>query len=146
MTDNPAGWGGPQEYTDVFLRSARRAVQDLCERRGGELESRTCEAVPRATGDSAVEVNLQQLLTEYGPPNRTAPAYPFHHLVSDGVWEVRTDRGSGSPGSRVRELRAAGAAGRLAPELRAALRRESELLGRGPADGSQKRNAHLTAR
>jgi len=39
--------------------------------------------------------------------------------VSDGVWEVRTDRGPGSPGSGVRELRAAGAAGRLAPELRA---------------------------
>jgi putative restriction endonuclease len=79
---------------------------------------------------SAVEEDLQRLLTEYGPPNRTTPAYPFHHLVSDGVWEVRTDRGPGSPGSGVRELRAAEAAGRLAPELRAALRREPELLGR----------------
>jgi len=76
---------------------------------------------------SAVEEDLQRLLTEYGPPNRTTPAYPFHHLVGDGVWEVRMDRGPGSPGSGVRELRAAG---RLAPELRAALRREPELLGR----------------
>ncbi|MFJ9644546.1 phosphorothioated DNA-binding restriction endonuclease [Streptomyces sp. NPDC101206] len=78
----------------------------------------------------AVEEDLKQLLAEYGPTHRTTPAYPFHHLVGDGVWEVRTDRGPGSPGSGVRELRAAGAAGRLAPELRAALRREPSLLGR----------------
>lgn len=79
---------------------------------------------------SAVEEDLKRLLAEYGPPNRTTPAYPFHHLVSDGVWEVRTERGPGSPGSGVRQLRAAGAEGRLAPELRAALKREPSLLGR----------------
>ncbi|MFE6282984.1 phosphorothioated DNA-binding restriction endonuclease [Streptomyces sp. NPDC057877] len=79
---------------------------------------------------SAVEEDLQRLLVEYGPSTKTTPAYPFHHLVSDGVWEVRTDRGSGSPGSGVRELRSSGAVGRLAPELRAALRREPELIGR----------------
>ncbi|WP_181785752.1 phosphorothioated DNA-binding restriction endonuclease [Streptomyces phytophilus] len=78
---------------------------------------------------TAVERDLQRLLTEYGPPHKTTPAYPFHHLVSDGVWEVRTDHGPGSPGSRVRELREAGATGWLAAELRAALRREPELLG-----------------
>ncbi|MET9370262.1 phosphorothioated DNA-binding restriction endonuclease [Streptomyces griseoflavus] len=77
---------------------------------------------------TAVEQDLRHLLTEYGPPNRTTPAYPFHHLVSDGVWEVRTDRGPGSPGSGVRDLRGTGAAGRLAPDLRAALRREPGLL------------------
>ncbi|MFE9911854.1 phosphorothioated DNA-binding restriction endonuclease [Streptomyces clavifer] len=79
---------------------------------------------------SAVEDDLGRLLTEYGPGNRTTPAYPFHHLVSDGVWEVRTERGPGSPGTRVRELRATGATGRLTPELRTALRREPSLLGR----------------
>ena len=79
---------------------------------------------------SAVEADLQGLLTEYGPSNRTTPAYPFHHLVTDGVWEVRTERGPGSPGTGVRELRTTGAAGRLVPELRAALRREPSLLGR----------------
>ncbi|WP_435887562.1 hypothetical protein [Streptomyces nigra] len=79
---------------------------------------------------SAVEDDLRRLLAEYGPPNRTTPAYPFHHLVSDGVWEVRTDRGPGSPGSGVRKLREIGASGRLTPELRAALRRELSLLGR----------------
>ncbi|MEU1177408.1 phosphorothioated DNA-binding restriction endonuclease [Streptomyces sp. NPDC005820] len=79
---------------------------------------------------SAVEEDLQRLLAEYGPPHRTTPAYPFHHLVGDGVWEVRTDRGPGSPGTGVRELRESGATGRLVPELRVALRREPELLGR----------------
>lgn len=79
---------------------------------------------------TAVEQDLQRLLTEYGPPDKTTPAYPFHHLVSDGVWEVRTDRGPGSPGSGVRDLRDTGATGRLAPDLRAALRREPELLGK----------------
>jgi putative restriction endonuclease len=80
--------------------------------------------------NSAVEQDLKQLLGEYGPSNRTSPAYPFHHLQSDGVWEVYTDRGPGSPGSGVLELRATGAKGRLAPELRAALRHEPVLLGR----------------
>ncbi|MEU9195046.1 phosphorothioated DNA-binding restriction endonuclease [Streptomyces hundungensis] len=79
---------------------------------------------------SAVEGDLRRLLVEYGPPRATTPAYPFHHLVSDGVWEVRTEGGVGSPGTGVRELRAGRAAGRLAPELRAALRREPSLLGR----------------
>ncbi|MFI1955898.1 phosphorothioated DNA-binding restriction endonuclease [Streptomyces xinghaiensis] len=79
---------------------------------------------------TAVEQDLQRLLTEYGPPHKTTPAYPFHHLVSDGVWEVRTDRGPGSPGSGIRDLRGTGATGQLAPDLRAALRREPDLLGR----------------
>ncbi|MEV0777907.1 phosphorothioated DNA-binding restriction endonuclease [Streptomyces sp. NPDC050428] len=79
---------------------------------------------------SAVEQDLQRLLGEYGPPNKTTPAYPFHHLVSDGVWEVRTDLGAGSPGSGVRDLRETGATGRLARELRVALQREPQLLGR----------------
>ncbi|MEV8596535.1 phosphorothioated DNA-binding restriction endonuclease [Streptomyces sp. NPDC052012] len=79
---------------------------------------------------SAVEDDLKRLLAEYGPSGPTTPAYPFHHLVSDGVWEVRSDRGPGSPGTGIRELRATRAAGRLAPDLRAALRREPDLLGR----------------
>ncbi|MDH6624276.1 putative restriction endonuclease [Streptomyces sp. LBL] len=79
---------------------------------------------------TAVEADLKQLLAEYGPARETTPAYPFHHLVSDGVWEVRTEHGAGSPGTGVRELRANRATGRLAPDLRAALRREPPLLGR----------------
>jgi putative restriction endonuclease len=79
---------------------------------------------------SAVEADLKQLLAEYGPSRGSTPAYPFHHLVSDGVWEVRTGHGVGSPGTGVRELRASRATGRLAPDLRVALRREPSLLGR----------------
>ncbi|MFF5372465.1 phosphorothioated DNA-binding restriction endonuclease [Streptomyces sp. NPDC013187] len=79
---------------------------------------------------SAVEKDLLRLLAEYGPPNRTTPAYPFHHLISDGVWEVRTAHGHGSPGSGPRDLRESGATGRLVPELRDALRREPLLLHR----------------
>ncbi|MFE0459134.1 phosphorothioated DNA-binding restriction endonuclease [Kitasatospora sp. NPDC058965] len=79
---------------------------------------------------SAVEQELQRLLAEYGPGHRTTPAYPFHHLVSDGVWEVSTDRGPGSPGSGITVLRESGATGRLARELRAELARDGSLLGR----------------
>ncbi|WP_155055689.1 hypothetical protein [Streptomyces blattellae] len=61
MTDAPAGWGGPQEYTDAFLRPARRAVQDLCERRGGELESLTCEVVRGAAGEVVVAATTVML-------------------------------------------------------------------------------------
>ncbi|MEV7287712.1 phosphorothioated DNA-binding restriction endonuclease [Streptomyces sp. NPDC093252] len=77
----------------------------------------------------AVEDDLRRLLAEFGPPRPTTPAYPFHHLVSDGLWEVRTDLGPGSPGTGVRALRESGATGRLVPELRGALEREPRLLG-----------------
>ncbi|MGC0205438.1 phosphorothioated DNA-binding restriction endonuclease [Streptomyces levis] len=88
------------------------------------------EDADRGLRYTGVEQDLQRLLAEYGPPHKTTPAYPFHHLTSDGVWEVRTDRGPGSPGSGVRDLRETGATGRLTPDLRAALRREPDLLGR----------------
>ncbi|MGV9317102.1 phosphorothioated DNA-binding restriction endonuclease [Streptomyces sp. NPDC003691] len=79
---------------------------------------------------SAVEEDLKRLLAEYGPARPTTPAYPFHHLVSDGVWEVTTDRGPGSPGSGVGVLRSSGATGRLVPGLRADLAADPSLLGR----------------
>ncbi|MEU9337846.1 phosphorothioated DNA-binding restriction endonuclease [Streptomyces sp. NPDC048290] len=78
---------------------------------------------------SAVEDDLRRLLAEYGPPHRTTPAYPFHHLVGDGLWEVQTDLGGVSPGTGVRALRESGATGRLVPELRQELRREPGRLG-----------------
>ncbi|MEE1931165.1 HNH endonuclease [Streptomyces sp. TRM 70351] len=76
-----------------------------------------------------VERDLRRLLDAYGPRRATSPGYPFHHLVSDGLWEVRTESGHGSPGSGVGALRAEGATGRLAPGLREALRRDPALLG-----------------
>ena len=39
---------------------------------------------------SAVEEDLRRLLTEYGPPNRTSPSYPFHHLVSEARAMIET--------------------------------------------------------
>ncbi|QNP71767.1 HNH endonuclease [Streptomyces roseirectus] len=77
---------------------------------------------------SAVEGELKRLLAEYGPTRPTTPAYPFHHLVNDGVWEVRSELGDESPGSGVRLLRESGATGRLAPSLQGELRRRPELL------------------
>ncbi|MFH8369746.1 phosphorothioated DNA-binding restriction endonuclease [Streptomyces sp. NPDC018031] len=77
-----------------------------------------------------VEEDLRRLLAEYGPNHRTSPAYPFHHLVGDGVWEVRTTAGPGSPGTTLTALRNSGAEGRLAPGLREQLRRDPALLGR----------------
>ncbi|KAF4409174.1 MULTISPECIES: phosphorothioated DNA-binding restriction endonuclease [Streptomyces] len=79
---------------------------------------------------SDIERDLSDLLQDYGPPRRTSPAYPFHHLAGDGVWEVRTNHGTGSPGTGVRALRESEAEGRLVPALRAALAEEPALLGR----------------
>ncbi|MEO3976090.1 phosphorothioated DNA-binding restriction endonuclease [Streptomyces sp. CAU 1734] len=79
---------------------------------------------------SDVEQDLRELLREYGPPRRTSPSYPFHHLVSDGVWEVSTRDGAVSPGTGVGVLRESLAEGRLAPGLRAALTADPALLGR----------------
>ncbi|MGH3310114.1 MAG: phosphorothioated DNA-binding restriction endonuclease, partial [Streptomyces sp.] len=79
---------------------------------------------------SDIEQDLKTLLQDYGPVHRTSPSYPFHHLVSDGVWEVHTDHGPASPGSGVRVLRESGATGRLVPGLRSALAADPELLGR----------------
>lgn len=63
-----------------------------------------------------VEHDLDALLEEFGPPRKTSPGYPFHHLVSDGLWVVRAPGGLGSPGPNRGELRA-GAVGELAPEF-----------------------------
>lgn len=77
---------------------------------------------------SAAERRLARLLREFGPPRTTTPAYPFHHLANDGLWEVRTANGGPSPGPGVKALRATGAAGRLAGDLVRDLRREPHLL------------------
>ncbi|SEH01588.1 putative restriction endonuclease [Nonomuraea solani] len=54
---------------------------------------------------SAAEVELKKLLKEYGPPRDTSPGYPFHHLTSDGLWQVETIHGPGSPGPELGRLR-----------------------------------------
>ena len=69
---------------------------------------------------------LQTLLDEFGPANRkTSPAYPFHHLRTDGLWVVTTDDGS-EPGASPTRLRAT-ATGAFAPDFEAALRSDPTL-------------------
>jgi putative restriction endonuclease len=41
-------------------------------------------------GFSEAEMDLAGLLKEFGPPRKTSPAYPFHHLATDGVRTVST--------------------------------------------------------
>jgi putative restriction endonuclease len=75
----------------------------------------------------AAERPLLDLLAEFGPPRATSPAYPFHHLTTDGFWEVTSAEG-GSPGASPGRLRATHAVGRLAPQLEAALRADPGLV------------------
>ncbi|WP_017578716.1 phosphorothioated DNA-binding restriction endonuclease [Nocardiopsis valliformis] len=79
---------------------------------------------------SEAEQRLSVLLEEFGPPRRTSPAYPFHHLTSDGFWCVDTVAGEGSPGASPGLLRRSQARGSLVPELAEALDREPGLLER----------------
>jgi putative restriction endonuclease len=78
----------------------------------GRLQQTGLPSVPFADAEG----DLRRLLEEFGPPRSTSPAYPFHHLVSDGLWEVRTPGGPGSPGTNLRDLRA-GAVGELTPDF-----------------------------
>jgi putative restriction endonuclease len=73
------------------------------------------------------EPDLAQLLRDYGPTNRTTtPAYPFHHLQTDGLCIVRSEHGD--PGSSPGKLRSSGAVGRLAPEFEQALLADPALI------------------
>ncbi|WP_433501136.1 phosphorothioated DNA-binding restriction endonuclease [Sphaerimonospora sp. CA-214678] len=77
---------------------------------------------------SAAEADLKRLLQEFGPPRKTSPGYPFHHLTRDGIWLVETAEGPGSPGSELGRLRDSRAAGRLHPDLVRALHDDSRLV------------------
>lgn len=68
-------------------------------------------------GFAEAEKDLAGLLKEFGPPRKTSPAYPFHHLATDGVWTVSTASGSGSPGASVTALRSQHAEGQFARGL-----------------------------
>ena len=85
--------------------------------RVGRSEVRYVEAEP----------GLASLLRDYGPTGRTTtPAYPFHHLQTDGLWIVRSDHGD--PGSSPGRLRSSGAVGRLAPDFEEALVHDPALV------------------
>jgi putative restriction endonuclease len=80
-----------------------------------------------ATSFADAEGDLRRLLEEFGPPRPTSPGYPFHHLTSDGLWQVRTPTGPGSPGPNLGALRA-GAVGELTPAFGRDLERDPHLL------------------
>lgn len=76
------------------------------------------------------EKPLDALLSEFGPPNKTSPGYAFHHLMSDGVWIVRTKDGGDSPGSNRGDLRSSGAECELEPAFAQAMLSDPDLLVR----------------
>jgi putative restriction endonuclease len=84
------------------------------------------------TGSSSMayveaEGDLAQLLRDYGPTTRTTtPAYPFHHLQTDGLWVVSAT--TGTPGASPGRLRSSGAVGQLDPTFEDALRRDPGLV------------------
>lgn len=77
---------------------------------------------------SEAEGQLNDLLDEFGPPRRSSPGYPFHHLTTDGLWVVRTSDGRSSPGPNLGDLRTSGAEGSLSPDLIDAMNSDSHLL------------------
>ena len=85
------------------------------------------------TGSSSMtyadaEGDLDTLLTEFGPPRKTSPSYPFHHLTSDGLWTVATRAGTGSPGDTRKALRESQAVGSLAPDFAGAVDKDPVLF------------------
>ncbi|HEV2071237.1 MAG TPA: HNH endonuclease [Acidimicrobiales bacterium] len=85
------------------------------------------------TGTSKVsyadaEPILTELLRNFGPPGRkTSPAYPFHHLQSDGIWTVDAPAAS-DLGSSPTQLRGSGATGQLPTRFEAALGKDARLV------------------
>lgn len=75
-----------------------------------------------------VETDLQDLLDEFGPPRKTSPNYPFHHLTSDGLWVVKTKSGDASPGNTKKLLRESQAVGALAPDFADAVEQDGVLF------------------
>ena len=73
------------------------------------------------------EPDLRRILEEFGPPRKTSPAYPFHHLVSDGIWVVKGPHGEDSPGAKLIPLRA-GYRGELARDFARALEMSPRLV------------------
>ena len=72
---------------------------------------------------------LDRLLTDFGPPHKTSPAYPFRRLANDdGLWVITTAAGHGSPDDTKASLCASDAKGELAPEFAAAVLADPALL------------------
>lgn len=82
-----------------------------------------------------VDKDLRELLREFGPPRQSLhPEYPFWRLQTDGLWHVTADGRlqprQGHTDAKKSELLAKNARGELAPEVRAALTKDSRLAYR----------------
>ena len=87
----------------------------------------------RGTNDlisyAEAEAPLARLLADYGPPNKTTPAYPFKRLAADGLWELTTEGGQ-EVEDQPAALRRVGATGHLDDAFAAALLADPGLLVR----------------
>lgn len=78
-----------------------------------------------------LEKPLSQLLRDFGPARASVhPEFPFHHLASDGLWQIFDATGGDARalGTAVGRLRQAGAVGKLEPAFEQALISDSQLL------------------
>ena len=78
-----------------------------------------------------LEGQVGHLLREFGPARRSYhPEFPFHHLTSDGLWQISDQAGRDARplGTAVTRLRAAGARGQLEPTFEQALAADPALL------------------
>ncbi|MDX6739401.1 phosphorothioated DNA-binding restriction endonuclease [Actinocorallia sp. A-T 12471] len=71
---------------------------------------------------------LEGMLKEFGPPRPAGAGYPFHHLASDGLWEVATASGGPCPSAERAALLAEDVHGRLHPAFARDLLAEPALL------------------
>lgn len=75
-----------------------------------------------------VESDLEALLVDWGPPNRTKASYPFFHLKNDdGLWAIRGADGE-VPGDARSQLVRADAIGQLDPVFVEVLLRDPGLV------------------
>lgn len=81
---------------------------------------------------SLVEKGLGALLREFGPPRKPEPKFPFVHLQSDGVWNVRLPASHSAQSSiairSARLLRESKALGGFSEDVISALSSDPQLL------------------
>jgi putative restriction endonuclease len=78
-----------------------------------------------------LEAPVRNLLRDFGPARRSYhPEFPFHHLTSDGLWQIsdQAGRDARTLGTAVTRLRAAGARGQLESAFEQVLDADPVLL------------------
>ena len=79
-----------------------------------------------------VEKQLGSLLTEFGPPRKTSPSYPFWRLQADKIWQVsdraKLDLRAANTDPKISSLRKINPTGALDAEIWQTLRRSPALI------------------